>query len=134
MDELKMPILERLKHSVQLLASAPEVQLQLLPPFVCKADELALEFDHWWEVTRNRYGADLGPDQQSSLRALDEKLAWLTKRGKEEWTDHAVRESHEWQEIRSLAARVLNTFGWPMETPPSHADEYVPGIPPTNDE
>jgi hypothetical protein len=40
---MKERIFERLKHSLQLLAMPPEIQLRLLPSFVCKADELALE-------------------------------------------------------------------------------------------
>ncbi len=35
----------RLKHSLQALAMPAEVQLTLFPDFVCKADELALDFD-----------------------------------------------------------------------------------------
>jgi hypothetical protein len=43
-------IFERLKHSIQLLASPAEFQLKMLPDFVCKADELALDFDLWREA------------------------------------------------------------------------------------
>jgi hypothetical protein len=37
--------MRRLMLSVQALAQPAEVQLSLLPDFVCKADELALDFD-----------------------------------------------------------------------------------------
>lgn len=129
MDDLREGIFKRLKHSIQLLACPPDVQLGLLPSFVCKADELALEFDNWWEVTRRNYSADLSADQLSALRAVNEKLSWMTKNAKEEWTEQAVRESQEWTSIRQLAARALDVFGWPMETPPSYAHEYVPTKP-----
>src|SRR5690349_17421841 len=100
MDNKKSGILERLKHSVQLLASPAEVQLGLVPAFVCKADELALEFDHWWEVTRSNYSAILSADEQSALIATQQKVASLTENAKEEWTDQAVTNSPHWKEIR----------------------------------
>jgi hypothetical protein len=126
MEDSKQAIFERLKHSVQLLASLAEVQLRLLPYFVCKADELALEFDQWREVTVHNYQRDLTTEQLSSLAALDEKLDYLTTKGREHWTDKAVNESPEWQEVRRLASRVLEVFHWPLEAPPSHSNEYKP--------
>jgi hypothetical protein len=120
----KKEIFERLKHSVQLLASSPEVQLQLLPAYVCKADELVLGFDHWREVALHNYRGELSADELAALTALDEKLNWLTANGREHWSDEAVRTSPEWQNIRYLATRVLEIFGWPLETPPSYAHEY----------
>jgi len=127
MEDPKLAIFERLKHSVQLLASPAEVQLRLLPCFVCKADELALEFDQWREVTLHNYQRDLSTEQLSSLAALDEKLDYLTTKGREHWTDEAVSGSHDWQDVRGLASRVLEVFQWPLETPPSHSNEYTPG-------
>jgi hypothetical protein len=123
-EDPKAAILERLKHSVQLLASLPEVQLERLPPHVCKADELALEFDQWREVALHNCQSDLTTDQLSSLTALDERLDWLTANGRQHWTDEAVRTSPWWKDVRWLATRVLEAFGWPAETPPSHASEY----------
>ena len=51
----RLAILERLKQSVQLLACPPEIQLKMLPRFVCKADELALDFDLWREVVLKQF-------------------------------------------------------------------------------
>jgi len=134
MEVPKDAIFQRLKHSVQLLASSPEIQLQLLPSFVCKADELARDFDLWQEVTLHNYRGDLNRSQLSALAALDEKLGWLTHDGVKHWTDEAVRTSREWQEVRCLANRVLDAFGWPAETPPSYAHEYVGGKQPRRPE
>src|ERR1700727_1049497 len=106
----KDAIFERLKHSVQLLASPAAIQLQLLPPFVCKADELALEFDHWQEVVLHNYGKQLSADQACAVKILKEKLHSLTLAGAEHWTDESVRNSPEWQNVRSLAADVLKVF------------------------
>jgi hypothetical protein len=38
-------LFERLKHSLQLLACPPEIQLGKFPDFVHAPDELALDFD-----------------------------------------------------------------------------------------
>jgi hypothetical protein len=120
---MKENIFERLEHSVQLLASPPDIQLQRLPRFVCKADELVLDFDPWQDVIFRNYGKELSVDQISSIRKLDEKLHWLTKNGVQHWTDDAVRTSPEWRNVQSLAASVLKAFGWSPESPPSYAHE-----------
>lgn len=121
----KFEIFERLKNSVQLLAALPDEQLNALPDYVCKADELALDFDQWREMTIHNYGNDLTSVQRSSLVALDDKLNQLTAQGKEYWTDQAVRTSLEWQQVRELANHVLRAFSWPEETPRSYASEYI---------
>jgi hypothetical protein len=127
-------IFERLKHSIQLLASPPGIQLQLLPPYVCKADELALEFDHWREIALHNYGKEFGADQITAMTALDEKLEWLSVAVKDCWTDEAVSTSAEWQNVRHLAAAALRAFSWPLEIPPSYAHEYIPTKPIRNDQ
>jgi hypothetical protein len=118
-------IFERLKHSIQLLALPPEIQLALLPDFVCKADELALDFDHWRDVAVSNFRSEMMREELSSLQALDQSLSELTGLGSQYWTDEQVRTSEKWRSIRGLAAAALSSFNWPRETPPSHADEYV---------
>jgi len=123
----RIGIFERLKHSIQLLASPPEVQLTLLPSFVCKADELALDFDQWCLVALSNFRSELTADQLLCLDAIDGSLSELTHKGSQHWTEDAVRKSAEWQAIRALASAALASFSWPMEAPPSHAEEYVGG-------
>ncbi len=124
MTATKEPIFERLKHSVQLLASPAEVQLRSLPDFVCKGDELALDFDQWHTTVLSNYRSMLTANQLSSLAALNEKLDWLSNKEREYWSDRAVCHSDEWEEIRGLARKVLESFQWPEEIPPSHANEF----------
>jgi hypothetical protein len=121
----RLGIFERLKYSIQLLACPAEVQLNLLPSFVCRADELALDFDQWRLAAVSNFRSELTAGQLSSLDAIDGSLSELTNMGSEHWTDDAVRQSNEWRGIRALAASALASFGWPTEAPPSHADEYV---------
>ena len=118
-------ILEGLKHSIQLLACPAEVQLKLLPSFVCKADEFALDFDDWRLVAVGNFRSELTAGQLACLDAIDGRLSELSDMGTEYWTDDAVRRSNEWQGIRALAAAALVSFGWPEEVPPSQADDYV---------
>jgi hypothetical protein len=43
------------------------------------------------------------------------------------WNEGALSAHPFWAEVRRLAVRALNAFGWPQETPPSYAHEYIPG-------
>ena len=123
----RLAIFERLKHAVQLLACPPEIQLKMLPRFVCKADELALDFDLWREVALNNFRSELSTDQMSFIESIDQSLSELTRMGPECWTEEAVRQSEEWKRVRTLAAEALDSFGWPLEIPPSVEDEFVGG-------
>jgi len=118
-------ILTRLKHSMQLLASPATTQLNLLPDFVCKGDELALEFDHWRLVTLGNYADELTAAQISALDCLDHALNELTAKGEQYWTETAVLTSEEWAAIRGLATKALEVFHWPMEPPPTYGHEYI---------
>jgi hypothetical protein len=62
---------ERAKEALQLLACSADAQIRLLPSFVCAADELALEFDHWREVLIENCGSELTAEQIASLAAID---------------------------------------------------------------
>ena len=99
----------------------------MLPRFVCKPDELALDFDVWREVVLNNFRSELSADQMSCIESIDRSLSQLTRMGSECWREEAVRQSEEWKHVRTLAANALDSFGWPLETPPSHADEFVGG-------
>jgi hypothetical protein len=120
-------ILERLKHSVQLLACPADVQLRMMPDFVCKADELALDFDHWNDVVLSNLSSELRPAQKASLAAISNSVSEMTQAGPTLWTEDSVRQSDQWAEVRVLAAKALESFNWPSEIPPSHADEFVNG-------
>ena len=121
----RFAIFERLKYSIQLLAGPAEIQLRMLPRFVCRVNELALDFDLWKEIVLNTFRSELSTDQICRMESIDLSLSELTRMGPEHWTEEAVRESDEWKRIRTLAALALVSFGWARDTPPSHAGEYV---------
>ena len=115
-----MRIFLRLKHAVQLLACPAVVQLFILPDFVCKGDELALDFSHWRDVVQSRYRQELSAEQDTGLNEIDHKLKTITK-----WSDEDVRTTTAWEDIRQNARQLLAAFEWPQDTPPSYAHEYV---------
>jgi hypothetical protein len=117
--------LTRLKHALQLLALPADVQLASLPNGVCKADELALDFDHWFNVVNSDLPARFSDEQAKALAAIDRKLESMTQVGGELWSDEAVTAAVEWQVLRELARQALTSFGWKAEIPPSYEREYV---------
>jgi hypothetical protein len=110
---------KQLKWSVQALALRAPEQLVLFPDFVSTADELALELDHWASLVLETYREDLTDAQADSLRALDRKLATMSRDGAEFdadlWSEAALGTSAHWQEVRALAVAVRDAFGWSVE-------------------
>ena len=111
---------ERFKWSAQALAVPAETQLRLFPDFVCKGEELALEWDqHYRAVSTDAWTAE----QLSATRSLDAKLEAMSRCGPDYdealWVDDSVLScSPHWAEVRLLAAAVLDAFGWPSDPPP----------------
>ena len=124
--ELWQAMLIRLKHTLQTLAMQADIQLGSLPDFVCKADELALTFDHWYQCVLSNDDGTLSRQQRSALEAIDKQLGTMTARGGV-WTEEAVKNLPEWEEIRRLATEALESLNWEVTMPPSYSFEYVPG-------
>ena len=119
---------DQFRWSLQALASNAETQRSLFPDFVCKAEELALDFDHWSEVVVSACGLKFADDQAEAVRAVDRRLMAMSLGGaefdEELWTDEALGGRPQWDELRSLAGAALASFGWPMETPPRGRSLY----------
>lgn len=109
---------KQLRWSLQSLAAAGSEQPLLFPEHVKRADDLALDFDHWSSFVRDTYGPELAAAQVEALAAIDRKLSTMTREGSEFdldlWTDAALRSSDQWAEIRLLAAGALEAFEWPI--------------------
>ena len=113
--------LERLKESVQALAADADVQLSIYPEFMCRVDELALDFDHWFEVGRQF----LTPDQISVLEPILAQLGEMS--GPEgPWAEEDLATDPRWEDIRAKAAHALDILGWPHDPPPPSSDVVVP--------
>ncbi len=64
-------MMTRLQHSLQALAVPADVQLGLFPDFVCKVDELALDFDNWRLCVVDNSRVCLTDQQKTLLATLD---------------------------------------------------------------
>ena len=96
--------MQQFKWALQALAQPAEVQLSLFPEFVCKPDELALDFDNWlkWFVS-NQVEADLGRKREA-LDAIDRFFHAVSRPSHAEfWTEVALRLDPRWDAIRFLA-------------------------------
>lgn len=131
-DDTAWTIVE-LRHSLQALAMPADVQLALYPDFVCKGDELAIDFDNFYRAVRGNYPDEFSADQWATLEAIDRVLEEMSgAENAERWTDNAVRTSSDWSTVRELARIALDALGWEVTAPPSSADRgntYVPAGP-----
>lgn len=118
----------RLRHALQALALPAHIQLQLLPDGVCTADELALDFDHWFTTSQGHARYALTPLALSPLVALDILLTSMSGAEQHElWTDDALVHRPEWEHVRTLAHTALSVLGWPLEIPPASDHEFIAG-------
>lgn len=127
MNEAPKPntLLTRLKYALQALAMPAEIQLGLYPPIVCKADELALDFDNWYRATRFSSLVELTRSQIEALDAINEKLNLMSDSEKALWTDDGLRSEASWSEVRLLSQSALSSFNWETEPPPKTSDRFV---------
>ena len=117
---------DRLQRSILALAQPAEIQLSLFPDFVCKPDELALDFeDGLYELVGHE--EEITEEQRSAIDALDALITSMSgKHNSEFWTDDAVRSNPGWESIRGLAKVVVAAFGWELRPPPSTDAIYIP--------
>ncbi|MFZ2358492.1 MAG: hypothetical protein WA040_04040 [Anaerolineae bacterium] len=110
---------QQFQWAVQALAQPADVQIDLFPPFVVVADELALEFDSCREAFDSNFGWLWSPLQRTAVVALDQYLADMSGPDKPElWLDEGCLEHARWTEVRQLARKVLSAFGWSPDFPP----------------
>ena len=113
---------QHLMWSVQALAAPAEVQVTLYPDFVVKANELALDFDNWYECARFSLAPEWSESQRTSLAALDAKLDAMSRSGAEFtedlWLESALAADPNWEQVRDLARTAIRLFSWPVECPP----------------
>ena len=128
-DAERRGVRNQFRWSLQALACAWNDQLALFPDFTCKPYELASDYGNWSKAARLLFAELFSDDQLSTLRAIDLKIAAMSRIGaqfKEElWHDDALRKHPEWEELRALSKLALKSFDWPTEQPPG--DRSSPG-------
>lgn len=118
MESEAFDFLAELRSSLQALAQPAETQLRLYPDGVVKADELALDFEHWRLCALGRHGCEMSADQRRTLDALDQLLAAMSGVSNAgHWTEDALWTDPAWMQVRELAAQALTAFGWPNPSP-----------------
>ena len=116
----------QLERAVLALAQPADVQLSLFPDFVCKADELALDFeDGLYELVGHE--DEITSEQRAAVDRLDQLITSMSgEQNAEFWTDDAVRSHPTWEQIRSLAKATAVAFGWELRPPPPSDAIYIP--------
>ena len=116
----------QLQRAVLALAQPADVQLALFPDFVCKADELALDFeDGRYEIVGHE--SEISGDQRAALNALDDLITSMSgQQNAAFWTDEAVRSDAKWEDIRTAAKATAATFGWELRPPSPSGAIYIP--------
>lgn len=116
-----------LEQAVVALAQSADVQLSLFPDFVCKADELALNFeDGLYEIVGHE--AELTTEQHEAVRHINALLASMSgKRNLALWTNDALRSHPVWENVRLAARTASIAFGWDNRGPFRTGAFYVCG-------
>jgi len=121
-------MIERLIIALRALAAEADVQLRRFPDFVSRPDELALDFADALLLVRSCQQIELAPEQSRALATVESLLDRLSGSATAElWTEAALRERPEWDQLRDAAATALRALGYPVEPPPPTDSVYVPG-------
>jgi hypothetical protein len=122
-------VLQRLEWSVRALAQPAHIQFGLFPDFVCVADELALDFDQWYQTFLDSAGdIPFSEVQIELLSQLDAKLLEMSGPTNETlWTDDALKGSAEWHDLREFALHVIEKLCWSDDPPPPNGDVFIKG-------
>ena len=125
MGETELQVLEHLKWSLQALAQPGGVQVALFPPFVCVAEELALDLQNWLLVTRSQ-NLRVHPDALSAIAAIDQQLVKLSGKSNQDfWTIEALKSDLRWENVRQDARTALSVAGWENTAPPYDRSSYA---------
>ena len=101
-------LLGRLKHSLEILAAPADIQLRTVQAFGHKAGGLFMSFNHWRTKVIGSFPSEIATDQRSLLDSMDRIFMDM---GWECWTDDGVSSSPEWERVRLLSSKTLQTFG-----------------------
>ncbi|NBM15776.1 hypothetical protein [Streptomyces sp. GC420] len=115
-DDRKLTDFRRWAISVlDLLSAEPERQLQYLQTSGVGADEMLLQFDDLLHVARARVAdGSLSGEDYRLLQAVGESVNSVSEGPEEIWTESALEEAVEWEELRvaSAAAKSDLELSW----------------------
>jgi len=98
-------------------------QRTLFPDAVLEAEQLASDFTHRASVVRSAaHEQELSQDQIETLAAVEQQLNTMSRDGAEFdlelWSEAALANSADWEQVRRLASSALEAFGWPIAPEP----------------
>ena len=106
---------QKLAEAVLSLSLPGAAALASIPDGPHRADRLALLFDEEYTDFMDAMAVLPTEAQLLALQELDRKLNAISGPSHLElWTDAAVENDPQWDEIRRLADTILRAFGWPM--------------------
>ena len=117
-EELTRLSMILLRDIVRIAALPGYLQIESFPSQVVAADEIALDFDTHCMWALEGLGAPaLTKEQEASLIALDARLDRMSNEHNPSlWTDDALRHHPEWDDVRADARRILDAFGWSIDS------------------
>jgi hypothetical protein len=102
-----------LQASLRALALPGQEALATQPDGMCKADELALDYDHFLISVLGNFADEFTEAQAAALRRVDEALTEMSGPDNAElWTDAAVCSHPRWRHVRELARQAMDLLGW----------------------
>ena len=100
-----------LREQLELLAAPGDQALARLPDGCVKADELALDFDNFYQAYLENFGDELSPDARAALDAIGKSFDRMSGLVNAElWSDQAVATHPAWLQVRGQAAQALELF------------------------
>ena len=120
-------VINKLEWATRALAQTAEKQLELFPDFVNTADELALI---WEEALENLHSlkCKVSAEQMAAISILDNYIISLSgEKNADFWTEDALRNSAQWDEIRNLAVVAAEKMHWSIGFPGKSEDVYIGG-------
>jgi len=102
-----------LRDAVQALALSGEQALARIDPRCQRPDEIALDLNDVLPAVVGNFGDGLTSAQLNALAELDQQLSEMSGEDNARlWTETAVREFPEWEQVRQLARVVARAFAW----------------------
>jgi len=93
-----------------------DARIRELAPAPGRLESLVVEFDEAY--TAFVEGFETLPEESAmiAIQSVDARLSSMVRSADPSlWTERARRESPEWEDVRSLAARAIRALGWPEE-------------------
>ncbi len=117
-SEQRRLCITRLMHVVQRLALDAPGQIEQERGFPLAADEMALDFGHWFLVcTSNAY---IDQRLAAQLKTIDDLLTDMSgPQSSDRWTLDALGTDPGWTRVRERAKEALHMAGWRQEVPPT---------------